>query len=268
MLPREFELTRGQFDWIRRFAKARAGINLTEAKFDLVYSRLTRRLRALRMDAFAPYLERLESGDEDEIRELLNALTTNVTSFFREPHHFDHLAQLRQPEGSTRPFKVWSCASSTGEEPYSIAMTLLDAGVKGHRILASDLDTAVLRTAREGWYRREKTTGLGSERLRRWFAPGRGDRTGWVQAKPELRERMMFHPINLMERWPIRGPVDAIFCRNVLIYFDRSTQVALFHRFADLLVPGGHLYLGHSESLHDEPRLRIVGRTIYQRVGR
>lgn len=266
MLDREFELTRGQFDRIRHLAKARAGINLSEAKFDLVYSRLTRRLRVLHLPAFAPYLELLESGDEEEMRELLNALTTNVTSFFREAYHFDFLAGLRSPPGSTRPFKVWSSASSTGEEPYSIAMTLLDAGVRDHRILASDLDTSVLETAKAGWYRREKTTGIGHERLQRWFVPGRGDRAGWMQVKPELQQRMIFHPINLMQRWPIRGPVDAIFCRNVLIYFDRPTQSALFRRFANLLAPGGHLFLGHSESLHDEPRLKAVGRTIYQRV--
>jgi len=264
---REFELTRKQFDWIRRFIKGQAGIDLSDAKLDLVYSRLTRRLRALGYDAFGPYLERLAQGDQAEARELVNALTTNVTSFFREEHHFEYLARLERPAGGTAPMKLWSSACSTGQEPYSIAMTLSDAKLGPYRLLASDLDTSVLRKAKAGVYRAEDLKGVSAERRRRWFIPGRGENAGQFLVHAELQRNMVFRQINLMQTWPIRGPLDAIFCRNVLIYFDRPTQTALINRFVELLAPGGHLFLGHSESVPNEPRLEAVGRTIYRRVG-
>lgn len=263
---REFEFTSAQFDKIRLLAKERAGIHLTEAKFDLVYSRLARRIRALRLRSFADYLGYLAKNDEDEAREMINALTTNVTAFFRENHHFDFLADAASKRIQASPIKVWCCASSTGEEPYSIAMTLMEARRPDFRILASDLDTVVLRTAAAGVYPEARVEGVPPEQLRRWFMTGCGDRDGTVRVRPELQTQIRFRQINLMNDWPIKGPLDAIFCRNVIIYFERSTQIALFHRFADLLRPGGFLFLGHSESVQDEPRLRSVGRTIYERV--
>jgi len=259
-------LTRSQFDWVRTYARERAGINLTEAKYDLVYSRLVRRIRALGLDAFSPYFDRLASGDETEARELINALTTNVTAFFREAHHFTFLAEnARKPPG--RPFRVWSCACSTGEEPYSVAITLRECNV-AHQLLASDLDTAVLRTAARGVYGRDKVAMLSRARLERWFYEGRGRRSGSVRVKPELGRHLEFRQINLIDAWSIRGPLDAIFCRNVIIYFDRPTQDELMRRFADALRPGGHLFLGHSESVRGSPRFELVGRTTYQRIAK
>lgn len=267
MLTREFEFTQRQFEWVCDYAKRRAGINLTAAKYDLVYSRLARRVRALRLGAFAPYLERLESGDEQELREFLNALTTNVTSFFREKHHFDFLHEAWSEVRFQRLVKVWSCACSTGEEPYSIAITLREARVGRFEILASDINTTVLRTAAAGAYPTSRTAGLDDRRRRRWFRAERRS-PGQLQVEPELRRHLMFRQINLMEDWNIRGPLDAIFCRNVIIYFDRPTQLTLFQRFADLLRPGGFLFLGHSESVQQEPRLELVARTTYQRASR
>ena len=269
---REFQFSRQDFDRIRKLIYERAGISLSEAKQDMVYSRLARRLRARGLHRFSDYLALLTAGDEAEWEAFTNALTTNLTSFFREAHHFPILAEhaLRQ---TSRRFDVWCCASSTGEEPYSIAITLAEAFARIHppmSILASDLDTQVLAKAAEGIYPIERVERMDPDRVRRFFQRGTGVQAGQVRIRPELRSLVSFQRINLLEpSWPVRGPFDAIFCRNVMIYFDKHTQAAILRRFAPLLRPDGLLFVGHSESLfHVSDVFRLRGKTVYELVYR
>ena len=237
----------------------------------MAYGRLARRLRALNLASFADYRARLKS-DPAEIGRCINALTTNLTRFFREAHHFDHLrdslAAPRRASGETGRFRVWSAGCSSGEEPYSIAMSLREAfGAAPHwdvKVLATDLDTDMVARAARGVYPAEA---LGSiphrahSTLRR-----RGDEIEIVEGVKGL---ITFKQLNLMHQWPMRGPFDAIFCRNVMIYFDRQTQRELVTRFYDLLSPRGFLYLGHSENLHRVSEdFQLIGRTIYQPLAR
>jgi chemotaxis protein methyltransferase CheR len=268
---REFEFSARDFERVRKMIYERAGISLSEAKQDMVYSRLARRLRARGLQRFSDYLDLLlKRADEPEWEAFTNALTTNLTSFFREAHHFPILAQhaLRQ---AGRRYDVWCCASSTGEEPYSIAITLAEAfsGLNPPiSILASDLDTQVLARAAEGIYPLERIERLSAERVRRFFLRGTGAQAGHARVRPELRKTVSFQRINLLERsWPLRGPFDAIFCRNVMIYFDKQTQAAMLRRFAPLLRPDGLLFVGHSESLfHVSDVFRLRGKTVYELV--
>jgi chemotaxis protein methyltransferase CheR len=264
----EFRYTRRDFDRVRRLIHARAGIALADSKYDMVYSRLSRRLRALGLAGVGEYLDRLERGGAGEWQEFTNALTTNLTAFFREPHHFEvlraHLAML--PRG--RPVRIWCAAASTGEEPYSIAITAAELYGRDPpaRILATDVDTQVLATAEEGVYPLERVRGLSRERLRRFFRRGTGEREGWCRVAEEPRRLLAFRPLNLLdERWPLRGPLDAIFCRNVMIYFDKPTQRRILEKFAPLLQPDGLLFAGHSESfMHAADLFRPCGRTVYR----
>ncbi|NJK87993.1 MAG: protein-glutamate O-methyltransferase CheR [Myxococcales bacterium] len=252
---------------MRGFVRDRAGIHLTDAKWDLVYGRVSRRVRALDLNSFSAYLDRVRSGDSTETEHLLNAITTNVTAFFREQHHFEHLqAVVSAGVVRDRPMKIWSSACSTGEEPYSIAMTLLDSSQSDFMILATDLDTRVLEVAALGVYDASKVDAVGPELTRRYFRRGRAEHEGKLKVKPELQDRIRFKQVNLMADWPIKGPLDVIFCRNVLIYFEKKDQIRLFRSFADVLRPGGFLYLGHSESVSGEPRLHAVARTTYERI--
>jgi chemotaxis protein methyltransferase CheR len=267
---REFHFSRQDFDRVRKLIYQRAGISLSEAKQDMVYSRLARRLRARGLQRFSDYLVLLSEGDEVEWEAFTNALTTNLTSFFREAHHFSVLAEhaLRYPG---RRFDVWCCACSTGEEPYSIAITLAETFARINppmSILASDLDTQVLAKAAEGVYQMERVERLDAERIRRFFLRGAGAQAGQVRVRPELRSSVSFQRINLLEQsWPVRGPFDAIFCRNVMIYFDKQTQAAILRRFAPLLRPDGLLFVGHSESLfHVSDVFRLRGKTVYELV--
>jgi len=265
---REFEFTERDFEHIRKLIYAYAGISLSPAKRQMVYSRLSRRLRALGIPDFERYLELVDSGDAVEREAFTNALTTNLTAFFREAHHFPVLAaHLRRP-GAVHPLTVWCAAASTGEEPYSLAMTAVEAFgnfAPPVRILASDIDTAVLASAEEGVYPEERVEKLEPERLTKFFLRGTGRRAGQVRIRDELRRLITFRQINLLEdRWPIRGPIDAIFCRNVMIYFDKSTQLSILARFAPLLRPDGLLFAGHSESLYHAAHLfRLRGKTVY-----
>jgi chemotaxis protein methyltransferase CheR len=265
---REFQFSRQDFERIRKLIYERAGISLSEAKQDMVYSRLARRLRARGLQRFSDYLAVLAAGDQVEWEAFTNALTTNLTSFFREAHHFPILAEhaLSHPG---RRYDVWCCACSTGEEPYSIAMTLAEAFARPHpplSILASDLDTQVLAKAAEGVYLLERIERLSPERVRRFFLRGAGAQAGQARVRAELRSSVTFQRINLLEQsWPVRGPFDAIFCRNVMIYFDKQTQAAILRRFAPLLRPDGLLFVGHSESLfHVSDIFRLRGKTVYQ----
>ena len=270
---REFELTDDDFAFIKAFIAERAGIALSEAKRNLVYSRLVRRLRVLGLPTFSAYCSHLESGDKEELEHCVNALTTNLTSFFREAHHFDFLERELLPrlvrEKGERELRVWSAGCSTGEEPYSIAMVLAECVPDSWsvRVLATDLDSSVVATAAAGQYTLERISGISEARKRRWFLRGRGAQEGQVKVRSSLQDLVTFKPLNLLEPWPLKHPFDLIFCRNVVIYFTKDTQRILFERFADQLTPGGHLFIGHSETLYRvSDRFKLLGSTIYQRV--
>ena len=245
-----------EFVFFRNLIHARAGIALKESKRTLLAARLKRRLTALGLDSFASYRRYLETSDAGgtELATMLNCMTTNKTSFFREEAHFgvlaDHLKRVSHAGQSV--FRVWSAGCSTGEEPYSIAMTALQ--VPGHcevRILASDLDTEVLARAEQATYPVESLDEMEERLKHRFFLRGRGESEGSVRLKPEVRERVVFRHINLVAAaWPIPVQFDAIFCRNVIIYFDRATQRHLFERMAPYLAPGGLLFVGHAETLY------------------
>lgn len=265
---REFVFTAQNFDRIRKLIYDHAGIALSPSKKDMVYSRLARRLRATGFNNFDDYLNLIEQGDEKEWEPFVNALTTNLTSFFRESHHFPILQDFlksRRQRGCT----IWCCASSTGEEPYSIAMTV--AEVFGHipsnvKILASDLDTGVLEQARLGVYTEDRVEKIPPEFLKKYFLRGSEVQAGMVRVRPELQAMVTFRQINLLDAvWPMRGPFDVIFCRNVMIYFDRDTQYAILEKFVPLLTPDGLLFAGHSESFHHANKLfRLRGKTVYE----
>lgn len=265
---REFAFSAADFERVRKLIYAHAGISLSPIKQDMVYSRLARRLRATGKKSFGEYLDMLERGNPDEWERFVNSLTTNLTSFFREPHHFPIFAEhLRKIDGR-RPIKVWCCAASTGEEPYSIAMTVLETlGTRASQvsIMASDLDTNVLATARRGIYPIERVEKMEPERLRRFFLKGTGSQEGMVSVRPELQRMVEFHRINLLEpNWPVRGPLDIIFCRNVMIYFDKPTQHRILSRFEPLMQDDALLFAGHSESfLHASELFRSLGKTVY-----
>lgn len=252
-----------------------AGITLSDAKRELVYGRIARRIRALRLADFDDYCALLASNPEQELGSFINAMTTNLTSFFREEHHFKFLRETLVPHwlktrGANPHIKVWSAGCSTGEEPYSIAMTLLEAlpnsATRNLEILASDIDTDVLATAASGVYPIDRVQGIEIARLKRWFRRGKGANENKAKTVPELQAPIQFMQVNLMEQWPVTAPVDLIFCRNVVIYFDKPTQRRLFQRFADLLAPDGHLIIGHSETLYGvSDAFDLVGRTIYRK---
>ena len=266
--PREFRFTQADFERVRRLIYEHAGISLSPIKKEMVYSRLVRRLRALELASFEAYLAHLEREGGGEWETFVNALTTNLTSFFREPHHFGILAQ-QMHASSSRPFRIWCAAASTGEEVYSLAITAcesFDSLSPPVSIIASDIDTSVLNTARAGVYPLERTEPLGAERLRRFFLRGTGSRAGYARVRPELQSMLDFQRINLLDSsWPVRGTFDAIFCRNVMIYFDKNTQLRVLQRFKPCLAAHGLFYAGHSESfLHAADLFRSRGRTVYE----
>ena len=275
-MAKEFNLTDADFQKIKKLVIEHTGICLSDGKQDMIYSRLAKRLRQLDLDNFADYLELLTRGDGDEMGNFINSVTTNLTSFFREQHHFDYLKsallpQLLKQNRDSRVIRIWSAGCSTGEEPYSIAMTVKEVVPENEgwdvRILATDLDTNVLAHARNGIYSSERVTGIAAEKLRRWFSKGKGDSAGLVRVSSELRDMIIFKQLNLMGNWPVKPGVDVIFCRNVVIYFDKPTQTVLFDRYANTLKEEGHLFIGHSETLYKvSDRFRLLGKTIYQRM--
>jgi chemotaxis protein methyltransferase CheR len=272
---REFDYTPADFERVRQLIYKHAGISLSPLKQDMVYSRLARRLRVLNLDNFAQYLDYLEKADAAEWETFVNALTTNLTSFFREAHHFDILKQhaRRLYDAHRQPLKIWCSAASTGEEPYSLAIAmceLFDSNTPPVQIIASDLDTNVLVTAAAGVYADERVEKLAPERLKRFFFRGTGSRAGYVRVRPELQKLISYTQINLLHNnWPVQGPLDAIFCRNVMIYFDKPTQYAVLKKFAPLLRSDGLLFAGHSESfMHAVDLFRSLGRTVYERADR
>lgn len=267
----EFSFDAADFERVRQLIYQRAGISLHAGKQAMVYSRLSRRLRETGHRSFGSYLQWLEhpngaSGDS-EWQEFVNCLTTNLTSFFREEHHFHELARDLAVR-TARPLRIWCNAASTGEEPYSIAMTVDESsGSHGVAILASDIDTKVLATAARGVYAAD-SRGLSAERLRRHFLRGKGSNAGFIRVKPELAKAIEFRPHNLMDtRWSLGDPFDIVFCRNVMIYFDAPTQRRVLERMHRTMKPGGLLYVGHSENFSDARDLfRLRGKTIYERV--
>jgi len=268
----EFSFDKVDFERVRSLIYARAGISLHEGKQAMVYSRLSRRLRETGHRSFGGYLQWLENaggaGGEQEWQEFVNCLTTNLTAFFREEHHFHAFAADLKARANPNP-RIWCNAASTGEEPYSIAMTVAEALPAGHgaRIVASDIDTKVLATAQRGVYPAD-SRGLSAERQRRHCLRGTGQNAGFLRIRPELARLIEFRAHNLMDaRWSLGEPFDFVFCRNVMIYFDAATQKRVLERIHAVMKPHGLLYVGHSENFTDSRQLfRLRGKTIYERV--
>jgi len=261
---REFEFSEADFKFLSSLAYEKTGIVLSENKKDLVYGRLARRLRSLGLSSFADYCKLFDTDSaSDEMSQLINAITTNLTSFFRESHHFEHLqGEVKKLEN--KKLRIWSAACSSGMEPYSIAMTLkplINAGWDA-KILATDIDSNMLATGSAGEYAVVEYERIPEEYKK--FATANGNK---IKVAEELKELIAFKQLNLLEEWPMKGPFDAIFCRNVMIYFDKETKQKLIDRMADMLKPEGWLYIGHSENLHGiSDRFELTGRTIYRRV--
>jgi len=268
---REFVFTEKDFKRVCQLIYDYAGISLKPSKQDMVYSRLARRLRANGISSFRDYLALLESDNGVEWEAFVNSLTTNLTSFFREPHHFPLLANHVVKQKGQHTICLWCSAASTGEEPYSIAMTMVDAFgsfTPPVSIIATDVDTNVLAKAEMGVYPAERIEKLDAGMVKRFFLNGTGAQSGFVRVRPELRAMITFRPLNLLsDNWPIRGPLDAIFCRNVMIYFDKATQLKILQKFTPLLRPDGLLFAGHSENFHNAMHLfRLRGKTVYELV--
>ena len=266
----DFLLTDHDFSKIRALIHQRAGIALSAQKRQMVYSRLARRLRDLRLKEFSTYLNFLEADpDGDEWQLFTNALTTNLTAFFREAHHFPVLAE--HAKKCPQPLRVWCSAASTGEEPYSIAMTLIEAlGARASAasVIATDIDTQVLAKAAAGIFTMEQVSKLPPARLKRFFLKGAGAHEGKVRMRPEVAAMVKFEQLNLLDpKWALKEPFDAIFCRNVMIYFDKPTQGKILQRFAPLMKPHGLLFAGHSENFSfANQTFRLRGQTVYELV--
>lgn len=267
----EFLLTDTDFARIRLLIHQRAGISLSGQKRQMVYSRVSRRLRELGMREFSAYLGFLEADPRHQEWELfINALTTNLTAFFREAHHFPLLAE--HVRHCPQPVTVWCSAASTGEEPYSIAMTLIEtlgSRASACSVVATDIDTQVLAKAVEGIFTLEQAGKLSSERLKRFFLKGSGAYAGKVRIRPEVAAMVKFSQLNLLDpKWPLKGMFDAIFCRNVMIYFDKPTQEKILQRFVPLMSPQALLFAGHSENFtFAQHALRLRGQTVYGLAG-
>ncbi len=268
----EFNFSSSDFERVRKLIYARAGINLHAGKQAMVYSRLSRRLRDTGHRSFASYLqwlEQLSAGQSDsEWQEFVNCLTTNLTAFFREEHHFHELhKELKDRAG--QPIRIWCNAASTGEEPYSLAMTATEALGAGANvsIMCSDIDTKVLATASQGVYSAD-ARGLSPERLRQHFLRGKGENSGLIRVKPELARKLEFRSHNLMDaQWSLGDPYDIVFCRNVMIYFDAPTQRKVLEKIHRVMKAKSLLFVGHSENFTDSKDLfRLRGKTIYERL--
>ncbi len=267
---REFIWTSADFDRVQSLIYQRAGISLHDGKHAMVYSRLSRRLRDTGYQSFHDYLGWLETHDGPEWQEFVNALTTNLTSFFREQHHFEILANHLKSKPSGTAWRVWCNAASTGEEPYSIVMTAMEAlGTNpSFKLTASDIDSKVLASAARGVYRLDGLKGLDSQRLQRFFLRGKGANEGTARVKPELQRMVEFLSVNLIkDDWPFREPFDVVFCRNVMIYFDAPTQRKVLERIHRVMKPGSLLFVGHSENFNESRDLFVLrGKTVYERL--
>lgn len=271
---KEFPFTDADFHFIQTLVAERTGIVLSDIKRTMVYSRIARRIRQCGVSDFAEYCNLLKAGDESELVSFTNAITTNLTSFFREPHHFEYLAKTVLPEleknKTNKRLRIWSAGCSSGEEAYSIAMTIMDH-FKGRsdwdiKILASDLDYEMVERASKGVYKEERVTGLDKKHLRNYVRKGKGKLEGMVKMDQRLIDMVTFKQLNLLHEWPFKGPFDFMFCRNVVIYFNKDTQRELFDRYADILPEHAPLFIGHSESLFKvTDRFKSMGQTIYRK---
>ncbi|MBV5293129.1 MAG: methyltransferase domain-containing protein [Curvibacter lanceolatus] len=269
MQGREFVWTDADFSRVQWLIYQRAGINLHDGKHAMVYSRLSRRLRETGHTSFRDYLSWLETHDGPEWQEFVNALTTNLTAFFREQHHFEIFAAHLKSRPAGSPWKVWCNAASTGEEPYSIVMTAFETlgNNAPFKLTASDIDSKVLASAAQGVYRLDNLKGLTQDRLQRFFMRGKDSNAGLIRVKPELRKAIEFLSVNLIrDDWPFKEPFDVVFCRNVMIYFDAPTQRKVLERIHRVLKPGGMLFVGHAENFSESRDLfTLRGKTVYER---
>lgn len=267
---KEFLCTDRDFNDIANLVYNACGIVLGDHKREMVYSRLARRIRALKLNDFKAYLAYLDTHKDQEFDAFINAITTNLTSFFREVHHFEFIKSelipnLIKANKDTKRVRIWSAGCSTGEEPYSLAMTLNNAFPSNWdvKILATDLDSNVLEKAQKGVYTAANVNGLDASHLKRWFLKSKDGEH--YKVKDTLRERISFKRLNLLQDWPMKGPFDLILCRNVVIYFDKETKDHLFKRYANILSDHGYLFLGHSESMGKEhSNYKNLGKTMYQ----
>jgi chemotaxis protein methyltransferase CheR len=269
---REFLYTLSDFETVRKLIYEHAGISLNDTKYEMVYSRLVRRLRALGCNSFKSYLHILEDGNNPEWEFFINALTTNRTEFFREPHHFSILTDhIRNHCRHLPSINIWSAATSSGEEAYSIAIVmaeLFQSNSPPVKILATDLDTNVLEKARNAVYSLEQVQTIPSSQVKRYFLKGEGANEGFVKVKEEIRKLITFRRINLLENdWRLSEVFDIVFCRNVMIYFDKNTQYQVLKKITRVLKPEGLLFAGHSESFfHATDLVASCGKTVYKRV--
>lgn len=269
----DYKLGNREFEFLRSKVFDHSGISLGDEKKQLVYSRLRKRLRTLSLNNFEEYCRLLESGDKEELLFFTNAMTTNLTSFFRENHHFEYLEKtvlphLMKVKADTRKIRIWSAGCSTGEEPYSIAMTVKKVIPESWdtKILATDIDSNVVQIAKKGIYTLERINGIDKELLKKWFLKGSGSNAGKAQVNAELKKIITFRQLNLIHEWPMKGLMDIIFCRNVVIYFDKPTQTKLFDRYANIIHPDGYLFVGHSEALFKvTDRFDLIGNTVYSK---
>ncbi len=270
----EHSLSAREFQELCSMVYEITGIVLKESKREMVYRRLMRRIRELKISSFAEYFQLLKLENSEELPNFINAITTNLTSFYREAHHFDYLLETFLPAhekhvGANKKLRVWCSASSTGEEPYTLSITLnryfgSQINQWDCKILATDLDTNVVDTAKQGIYRLDRIEGIPSKIKKDWFQSAGPEYPDSVEVNEMLKDILVFKPLNLLNPWPMKGPFDVIFCRNVLIYFDKPTQESILKNFLTLLRPGGALMLGHSESVAKEfSQLEPVGRTTY-----
>ncbi|VAW85614.1 Chemotaxis protein methyltransferase CheR [hydrothermal vent metagenome] len=275
-VAKEFEFRQSDFERIKKQIFDMTGISLSDAKKDMVYGRLSRRIRDLGLTDFKDYCDLVAEPDSDELNNFINAITTNLTSFFREDHHFKFLVETALPDvmkknRESRKIRIWSAGCSTGEEPYSLGIVLKEALPRKHnwdiKILATDLDTDVLAKAQRGIYDLDRINGLAESRQKKWFSRGTGKQAGFVKVTDEIKNLISFKQLNLMSEWPMKGSFDIIFCRNVVIYFDKPTQRILFQRYAELLSESRYLFVGHSESLYKvSTQFKLIGNTIYQNL--
>jgi chemotaxis protein methyltransferase CheR len=269
MQDREFVWTSADFDRVQAMIYKRAGISLHDGKHAMVYSRLSRRLRDTGHQSFRDYLTWVESTDGPEWQEFVNALTTNLTSFFREQHHFEIFEDYLKSKPAGTSWRVWCSAASTGEEPYSIVMAAMEAlGARANfSLTASDIDSKVLATAARGVYRLDGMKGIDAGRMQRFFLRGKGSNEGMAKIKPELSQFIEFLIVNLIhDDWPFKEPFDVVFCRNVMIYFDAPTQRKVLERIHRVMKPGALLFVGHAENFSDSRDLFVLkGKTVYER---
>jgi chemotaxis protein methyltransferase CheR len=271
----EFKFTREDFDYLRNLVTQSTGIIAGDEKYTMFYARLARRVRSLGLKDFAEYCALIEQKPESELIELVNSVTTNLTAFFRENHHFEFLKDTVcadfKKSSRTRKLRIWSAGCSTGEEAYSIAIALAEAlpdyASRDIRIYATDLDSNVINTGRAGVYDEARVEKLDSVLLKQYFERGVGKNQGKVRVKAALRKMVHFQQLNLLHSWPWQDKMDCIFCRNVVIYFDKATKLSLVEKFARHMVDGGYLFMGHSESLYrGTETFQLLGRTIYRKL--